>query len=159
MSLLLLLAIGLAGFIGVVGLIAGLVSAPWQILLLFLLVIWAVSQRLLKGNQNSDPSETVPPGVTVSSLPAPSLSSEIPSLHYRGAVYESGVASTTLNSGSGVGLSGKYRGCTWGNATEEFKPSQPPQQPTIEMKYRGVRVSRGQSINLPPDTRGELNPE
>jgi hypothetical protein len=146
---------------GVALLALGLASAPWQVLLLILLAVLLIPQWLLRQNQKvlqgmpiempiaDAPGTALTPHVaqtpvssdnqsghtTESSAPPPDT------LVYRGATYSNTTPAPVENKSgkyNGNEISGKYRGCTW---TVSHPPTPPATPPTVEMKYRGARIT------------------
>jgi membrane protein implicated in regulation of membrane protease activity len=114
-------AIASAVVIGVVIALVSLFEAPWQILLLFLLLVLAFTEWLLAANrkpnealsQNSTPQAEKPsiePTATVQDVSEASKT-----LLYRGAPYKA--PNTPTQESLGKEVSGKYRGGIWRSFT------------------------------------------
>jgi hypothetical protein len=118
MSFLILMGCVMA-IVGVISLsLIGLFTLPWQVLLLFLLGVWGVTQWLLVQNQKpiearSEENSTtaVPPEVTSTSIPVAQSGA---SLFYRGASYARATPATPVPRDATVTtVTGKYRGAIW----------------------------------------------
>lgn len=142
MSLLVLAAIALAILVGITALVVGLASASWQVLLFLLLLVWLITQRLLKQIEapaGLNSGGTAAEGSTVDRLTVES-SADSDTLTYRGAKYHTPTAAEmAAMPPEAHELSGKYRGCTW--KTTESEPAVSTQPPAAEMKYRGAKVT------------------
>jgi membrane protein implicated in regulation of membrane protease activity len=119
MSFPVFLAISFVIAVGVVLALVSLLSAPWQILLFFLVAVFLLTNRLLAENQKQD--EFVPKENESTSVNESATHSEATTLQdvaeaekmltYRGACYKPPTVPTDGLANREV--SGKYRGGTW----------------------------------------------
>jgi membrane protein implicated in regulation of membrane protease activity len=126
MELLALLGLTLVVILALSLLVMWLVSAPWQILLLFLvlslLVIqWFVTALVQKNTQKLQATETGNLEEDTQDV-----------LSYRGVSYHKS------NQPNQKEVTGKYRGGTW-KSSNIVQPTN--SQPKFEKKYRGVKVN------------------
>lgn len=127
----------LIGIVAVLLLIMGLISAPWQVLLLLLVIGLVVIWWLMEQNRSrSLPQEAE--GVSPSNYSEAPVESSDPQpmqpLTYRGTIYKPKSDSELEVSGKGGEISGKYRGSVWKKAPAIDAH---PEQIEIIGKYRG----------------------
>lgn len=108
--------------IGVVIALVSLFEAPWQILLLFLLLVLAFTEWVLAANRNqseaspsNSASDAESPSSVESGITVQDASEASKTLLYRGAPYKA--PNSLTQESSGKEISGKYRGGIWRSFT------------------------------------------
>lgn len=104
-----------AGILGAILAIAGLLSAPWQVLLVFLVLVLGLTQWYLMQFQrkisDGESFQELPPPPAPSQPFSKDTSLDCKTLSYRGAKYApSATDSSALGKSS---IIGKYRGAIW----------------------------------------------
>jgi hypothetical protein len=129
----------LIGIVAALLLIMGLISAPWQVLLLLLVVglggIWWLMEQN-RSRSLPQEAEGVSPSNYSEALdePSPPQPMQGQPLTYRGTIYKPKSDSEPEVAGKEGEISGKYRGSVW---KKEPAIDTPPEQIEIIGKYRG----------------------
>lgn len=149
MSLFLLLIPVILGLAALTLITAGLLSAPWYVLLLLVGLIFLVTQ-LLMPRQTELALQSLAPPVTPANRKGPAsvprdhtTAGDEAHLSYRGANY-SPTGQPSASSAIAKPIVGKYRGCTVnlssGAADSESLQLKPAPPTVTPLKYRGVEV-------------------